>query len=249
MITHLDEQIGRILETLHHSRHAGNTIVIFCVDHGLAVGSHGLLGKQNIYEHSMRVPLLFSGPGIPAGESHALTYLLDVYPTICGLTGIAAPRELRGSDLAPLWKGESNAVREAIFLPYRDTQRAVRDERWKLHCYPQINHRLLFDLQRDPFEMHNLADVPAHADTLARMLALLQQCQRDFGDEQPLTVDEPSPRDWSLPDHIRVPDRCQPPWIREKYFAGVETSDEEKRITAEEELRYGGSAATRQSRE
>ena len=226
LVTHLDEQIGRILQTLNGSAHAGNTIVIFGVDHGLVVGSHGLLGKQNVYEHSMRVPLVFSGPGIPRGESRALTYLLDLYPTICALTGIAPPDDLFGSDLGPIWRGERDAVREAVFLPYMDNQRAVRDERWKLHCYPLIDHQLLFDLNRDPHEMHNLAADPANRDTLSRMLALLAECQREFGDDLPLNTGDPAPRDWPLPDHTRIPDACQPEWIRDKYFDGEEPRDQ-----------------------
>ena len=81
MITHMDDQIGRILKTLEETGHADNTIIVYAADHGLAVGSHGLLGKQNLYEHSMGCPLVFSGPGIPRGATRALTYLYDIYPT------------------------------------------------------------------------------------------------------------------------------------------------------------------------
>ena len=69
LITHLDEQVGRILAALRESPHADNTIVIYTADHGLGMGSHGLLGKQNIYEQSMKCPLIIRGPGIPAGKS------------------------------------------------------------------------------------------------------------------------------------------------------------------------------------
>ena len=241
LVTHLDEQVGRILATLAASEHAGNTIIIFGVDHGLAVGSHGLLGKQNVYEHSMRVPLIVAGPGIPSGSTEALTYLLDVYPTICSLTGLDAPDDLFGRDLQPLWEGRSEGVREAVFLPYLDRQRAVTDGRWKLHRYPQIDHQLLFDLDDDPFEMDDLAADPAHADTVERMLELLRQCQRDFGDILPLRVDNPAPKELVIGEEVRVPDRSQPDWIREKYFDGVETSPQGKRAIAAEEARYGAS--------
>ena len=218
LITHLDEQIGRILAVLDSSKHTDNTIIIFGVDHGLALGSHGLLGKQNVYEHSMRVPLIFAGPGIPSGSTDALTYLLDVYPTICSLTGVLAPEDLFGSDLRPVWEGRSEAVRDAIFLPYIECQRAVCDERWKLHRYPQIDHQLLFDLQADPFEMKDLASDPARADTVERMLDLLRECQRQFGDDLPLSVADAKPKDLIISEEARVPDSCQPEWIRKKYF-------------------------------
>jgi len=102
MITHLDGQIGRILDTLKQTGKADNTIIIYSADNGLALGSHGLMGKQNVFEHSMRVPLIFAGPGIPAGKStRAFTYLLDVFPTVCDLTGVAPPKGLEGENLRP----------------------------------------------------------------------------------------------------------------------------------------------------
>ena len=91
LITHLDEQVGRILAALEETGHAENTIIIYAADHGLALGSHGLLGKQSLYEHSMRGPLIIAGPGIPAGRSTAaFTYLFDLFPTICDLAGVEA---------------------------------------------------------------------------------------------------------------------------------------------------------------
>ncbi|KPL09411.1 hypothetical protein AMJ85_06655, partial [candidate division BRC1 bacterium SM23_51] len=90
MITHLDAQIGRVLAALEETGHAQDTIIIFSGDNGLAVGQHGLLGKQNLYEHSGCVPLIISGPGLPEGEKRdALCYLLDVFPTLCDLVGLA----------------------------------------------------------------------------------------------------------------------------------------------------------------
>ena len=87
LITHLDEQIGRILAALEKSGQAENTIIIFAADNGLALGSHGLLGKQSVYEHSMRTPLIIAGPGIPRGKAtRAFTYLLDLFPTLCDVT-------------------------------------------------------------------------------------------------------------------------------------------------------------------
>src|SRR5690606_37422828 len=133
-----------------------NTIVIYAADHGLAVGSHGLMGKQSLYEHSMKCPLIIAGPDIPAGKSFdAFTYLLDLFPTIAGFTGAKAPEGLAGSDLRPLISGEKRNLRDAVFFPYANTMRSVRNERWKVIYYPQINHRELFDLATDPDEIKN----------------------------------------------------------------------------------------------
>ena len=219
MITHLDVQVGRVLDALRRSPHADNTYVIYASDHGLAMGSHGLLGKQNVYEHSMRCPLIVTGPGIPVGGStRAFTYLLDVFPTVCGLAGVNTPEGLDGIDLASLWRGERDALRTSVFLPFRKEMRAVRDERWKLILYPQIHHTELFDLANDPHEMRNLANEPEQAQQIARLRILLGDWQRRTGDTQPLAIDDPKPAEVDLTGRERRPDRHQPQWIVDKYF-------------------------------
>lgn len=191
-IAFLDEQIGRILEALRESGQLDNTIIIFSSDSGLAVGSHGLFGKQNIYDHSMRVPLIIAGPGVPKDKSsNALVYLLDLFPTTCDLVGLAIPAEVEGKSLAPILRGQAATVRDSLFLAYRDVQRGVRDQRWKLIRYPQINKSQLFDLENDPHEMLDLSGDAKHAGKLKEMMALLQQWQRDLGDTQELTVAQP----------------------------------------------------------
>src|SRR5688572_25401540 len=118
-ITHLDGQVGRILDALAQSGLAENTLVIYTADHGLALGSHGLLGKQSLYEHSMKSPLVVAGPGVPRGESsEAFTYLLDLFPTLCATAGASLPDRLAGYDLAPIWAGKKKSVRDSVFLPY-----------------------------------------------------------------------------------------------------------------------------------
>jgi arylsulfatase A-like enzyme len=219
MITHLDEQIGRIIDALERGPHAGNTYVVFASDQGLALGSHGLLGKQNVYEHSMRSPLIIAGPRIPSGQrTHALTYLLDLFPTICQLAGIKPPDGIAGHDLLPLARGEATSVRDSIFLPYMNLMRAVRDTRWKLIRYPPINHTELFDLEHDPHEMSNLAGDPKYIVELERMTDLLKKWQAETGDQQPLASDRPRPKELNLDGYRRIPDPWQPAWIVEKYF-------------------------------
>lgn len=219
MITHLDEQIGRILATLNQTGQATNTIIIYSADNGLALGSHGLMGKQNVYEHSMRVPLIFTGPGIPAGQSTtAFTYLLDVFPTVCDLTGVPAPAGLEGESLRLLWEGRKTKIRDTIFLPYMTIQRAVRDERWKLIAYPEISHLQLFDLQADPDERRNLIAAPEHRGEVRRLLALMKDWQTRSGDtlEVP-TASKPYPP-IDLTGRPRKYDPFQPDWVIKKYF-------------------------------
>jgi len=219
MITHLDGQIGRILGALNKTGQADNTIIIYSADNGLAMGSHGLLGKQNVFEPSMKVPLIFIGPGIPRGKSTtALSYLLDVYPTVCDLLGIQPPTGLEGASLRPLWEGKKERVRDSVFLPFMQIQRAVRDDRWKLICYPRISFMQLFDLQSDPYEKNNLIERADCAEHVQRLLKLMKEWQAKEGDEVTLPTESKKPEPIDLTGHKRDPDICQPEWIVKKYF-------------------------------
>lgn len=225
LISHLDSQVGRILDALSRSPQAANTYVIYAADHGLALGSHGLLGKQSLYEHSMRCPLVIAGPGIPAGSStRKFTYLFDLFPTVIDLAGLPARPDVSGHSLQPLWSTPETPWRESVLLAMTDTIRSVRDDRWKLIVYPPIHRQQLFDLHNDPDERSDLSADPIHAPTLARLTTLLQARQRDFGDFQPLTaqVRKPDTIDLSR-DYLRKPDSWQPSWIVEKYFSPTPT--------------------------
>ena len=146
-VTALDFHIGRLIRALEDPGQLDNTLVIFSADQGIAVGSHGLLGKQNLYDHSMKAPLVLAGPGIPRGRSDALVYLFDIYPTVCDLVGAKVPEEIDGRSFRPVLDGKATTARPELMLAYRGKQRAVRDERWKLIRYPEVNVTQLFDLQ------------------------------------------------------------------------------------------------------
>lgn len=193
VITYLDMEIGRVVATLKETGVHDNTVIVFSSDHGLAMGSHGLMGKQNLYEDGMKAPLIFAGPGIPKGQSDAFAYLHDIYPTVCALTGTPIPDVLDGKSLTPVIRGEAKQVRDSLFLAYRTVQRAVRQGDWKLIRYPQINKSQLFDLKSDPAEMKDLAGDPKHADKLKEMMELLAKEQERHGDKQPLSVEKPQP--------------------------------------------------------
>jgi arylsulfatase A-like enzyme len=219
LITHMDEQIGRVLEALKQSRHENDTVVIFAADNGLALGSHGLLGKQSVFEHSMRTPLIIAGPGIPRGKfTTAFTYLLDLFPTLCDTLGIERPEGLEGESLRPLWEGTRERVRDTVFLPFMETQRAVRDERWKLIAYPKIGHLQLFDLLNDPHETVDLIDQPAHAAHVVRLQQVMKQWQAKVGDTLSIPIENKTPERIDLTGRPRVPDQWQPDWIVKKYF-------------------------------
>jgi arylsulfatase A-like enzyme len=189
-ITAFDHHLGRILDTLKKLGLEENTIVIFSSDQGLAMGSHGLLGKQNLYEHSTRSPLVFAGPGIPHRETQALVYLFDIYPTVCELVEAAVPQGIDGRSFATVVQGKKDVHRDVVFCAYQGVQRALRDERYKLLRYPQIHRTQLFDLQTDPDELHDLSAAPEQQERVAGMLRMMAEQQKIFGDWMPLTAAE-----------------------------------------------------------
>ncbi len=219
LVTHLDEQVGRVLAAIDKRSDRDNTYVIFASDHGLSLGQHGLMGKQNLYEHSMKSPLIIRGPNVPKGSSsRALTYLHDLHPTILKLAGInEAPAE-NTADLAPIWEGKKEAVRDTVFMGFSGNIRSIRDERWKLLVYPRINHTQLFDLQEDPLEIVNLAGRPESEKVASRLKASMQEWQKTLGDKQQLQTDTPKPKEVDYSSFQQRRDRWQPDWIYEKYY-------------------------------
>jgi arylsulfatase A-like enzyme len=183
VVAHLDLQVGRIAAALEETGQSDNTLLVFSSDHGLAVGSHGLRGKQNMYEHTVNVPLLMAGPGIPAGRRcEAQVYLRELYPTTCELTGVAIPETVEAESFASVVRGEKQSHHEYVFAYFADTQRMIRGDRWKLVVYPQLHREQLFDLQNDPDEMQNLADDPRWADIKEVLRRNLATWRRDVGD-------------------------------------------------------------------
>ena len=155
MISHLDAKIGQILEVLENNGYAENTIVVYTVDHGLAVGQHGLMGKQNLYEHSMRVPLIVRGPGIPANEQRSpLCYMYDINPTLCEMVGIDVPETVEGQSLLPLIKGEKHSHRDQVFLGVSE-------------CYDQYRS-ISTDVARGSIQADRIFCKRHQADTIVR---------------------------------------------------------------------------------
>ena len=199
-VTGLDHHIGRIFAQLKTSGEWDNTIIIFTGDNGLSLGEHGLFGKQNLYEFGgMHVPCVIAGPGISRGRSDALIYLMDLFPTFCDLGGAKIPEGVEGQSIVPILQGRKSKVRDALYTAYRNCQRAVRDDRWKLIRYPLVDRTQLFDLQNDPHELNNLAEKPGHAAKVAEMMALLLKEMERHADTAPLKVANPQPAEWSPP--------------------------------------------------
>jgi arylsulfatase A-like enzyme len=183
MISHANAEIGRVIDALERSGQLDNTLIVFAGDNGLALGQHGLMGKQNLYDHSVRVPLVMAGPDIPEGhQSDALCYLFDICPTLCELTGIPVPETVDGKSLVPAMNGES--VRDHLLLAYCHQMRGARDEHFKLIETVVETRRTtqLFDLKADPWELENLADNPEYADRQRVLRLLLETFPSEHGD-------------------------------------------------------------------
>ncbi len=183
IITHLDAQIGRVLHALEASGRAENTVVFFASDNGLACGHHGLFGKQNMHEHSMRVPLIAAGPGFGAGiRIDTPVYMQDMMATALELAGISPDPAVEFHSLPPHAGGGGTPGRDSIYGAYMNLQRMVVADGFKLVYYPKTDGVLLYDLGADPLETKNLADDPAHGDTLEKLKKRLAALQREMDD-------------------------------------------------------------------
>jgi arylsulfatase A-like enzyme len=186
IITHMDKQIGRILDRIQESGQEDNTYIFFTADHGLACGQHGLLGKQNMYDHSVRVPFLVSGPGIEGGTQCSVPiYLQDIMPTTLEIAG--AEREgVDFKNLMPLikreYKGEKEKHYKAIYGAYKNLQRMITKDGFKLLHYPEAEVYRLFNLNKDPYEMNDLAERTEYAPKLKELKTALLELQKEMSD-------------------------------------------------------------------
>ncbi len=205
-VSFLDVQVGRVLDAVDASPYAANTIIVYAADSGVARGSHGLIGKQNLYEHSMRVPLIVAGPGIAADKrSEAMCYLFDVLPTLGKLCGVATPPGSNGREFTAVLKDPSQPARPFLMFGYKSIQKALSDGRWKLIRYPHVDRTQLFDLQADPYETKDLSTLPEHAERIKAMLAKLAAEMKADGDNDPLTAAKLLPADWKAPSKVPKP--------------------------------------------
>ena len=189
MISHIDENVGLVMDALDRRGLTEDTILVFCGDNGLAIGQHGLMGKQNVYEHSTRLPLIMAGPGIPQGQTREqYVYLLDIYPTLCDLCGVRIPAGVEGISFAPMLSDPDYVTRPDIYYAFQARIRGVADGRYKLIEYRTENLKLteLFDLKADPWERCNLFDCEGYEGITAHLRARMQDYRREWDEEEHL---------------------------------------------------------------
>jgi arylsulfatase A-like enzyme len=190
IISHLDAQIGEILNALEASGKANNTYIFFTGDHGLSVGKHGLLGKQSMFDHSIRVPLIMKGPDIPKNQSidHEV-YLQDIMATSLELGNASPSQSIAFKSFLSLAKGKETSPRypNGIYGAYMDSQRMIRKDGYKLIIYPKIKKILLFDLKNDPLEQQDISDKIRHRNTVKNLFENLLLLQRKHNDSLDLS--------------------------------------------------------------
>ncbi|MEM9828080.1 MAG: sulfatase-like hydrolase/transferase [Planctomycetota bacterium] len=208
----IDRQIDRVLQRLDSMGQLENTYVIYTSDHGMAIGRHGLQGKQNLYEHTWRVPYIIRGPGIPAGtRARGNIYLLDTLASLCDWAGIEPPETNEGVSFRGVAEGKQDVIRDTLYGCYcggtKPGMRSVRKGDWKLVQFDVLDGTVqktqLFHLKDNPLELlpehgdpkviemtgikpmanqTNLATDPKYADKLAEMKAVLLSEMRRLND-------------------------------------------------------------------
>ncbi len=184
IISHLDDQIGAILDALEAKGMRENTYVFFTADHGLSVGRHGLIGKQSMFDHSMRVPLIIAGPGIPKNQRLIQdVYLQDIMATSLEVAGIEKPDYVYFNSLMGLATGTTTEGHyKEIYGAYRNVQRMIRKDNYKLIVYPKLNKTLLFDLENDPLEMNDLSGQAKYKGHTQKLFDDLLEKQEELRD-------------------------------------------------------------------
>lgn len=177
-ISHLDDQFGRLMRGLEDMGLADNTIVVFTSDHGDCCGDHWVWSKGPYwFDGSLKVPGIISWPGgLPKGcSTEALTESVDLLPTLCELTGIAAPVACQGQSMASLLRGTTAKHRPDVYAEYHDHNQSgdvmfsIRTDRYRLVHYQNRPYGELYDYDTDPDSLYNRWNDPAYADITQRL--------------------------------------------------------------------------------
>lgn len=183
--THLDDQIKDILDALEKKGLKENTYIFFSSDHGLSVGEHGLMGKQSMYDHSLRMPLMVVGPDLPKGKKiDTDVYMQDIMATSLELAGVEKPEYVEFNSFLNMIKGNENqGFYESVYGTYeKGSQRMIRKDGYKLILYPKSTKILLYDLKNDPLELDDLASNPENTGKIKSLFKDLIQLQKDMKD-------------------------------------------------------------------
>jgi uncharacterized sulfatase len=180
-VSFMDAQVGKLLEALERGGLADNTLVVFFSDHGLHLGEHGWWNKVTLFARSARVPLIIAGPPVenPGAVCRRTVELLDLYPTLTEVTGMARPAGLEGDSLLPLLRDPEAKWDKPAYTVVRRGEalgRAVHTERYRYTEWDEGRQGVeLYDLGNDPNEYHNRAADPQYAAAVSRLKEALHR--------------------------------------------------------------------------
>ena len=174
----MDEQVGRIIQRLEELGLRESTAIVFTSDHGYHLGEHGFWQKSNLHEEVLRVPLIINVPGFGAGRTFSITELVDIYPTVCELTGLGIPETVQGTSTVPVLKDPATSVKQEALSFHKG--HSLRTADWHYMRYNDGSEEL-YDMESDPHEFHNLAHVAAHATTREQLRSQLQRRLTEVG--------------------------------------------------------------------
>ncbi|MDB4532571.1 sulfatase-like hydrolase/transferase [bacterium] len=184
MIEHLDQQVGRLLDTLKKSGQEENTIVTFLSDSGLSIGENGIMGNLNLYKKSLKAPLILAGPGVPSNKfNDTLVYLQDVMPTLMNLAQVEVPKFCEFRSFLPQMTESEESRWKDIYGTYMGFMRSIRLDDYKLVVYSGKDRNLmrLNDLFEDPFEMNDLSEQAKMKPLIDDLLRRLQRWENFSG--------------------------------------------------------------------
>ena len=205
-VTVVDNQIGKIFNSLEKSGQAENTIIVFTSEHGEMAGDHGMLEKRSLYEEASNVPLLIYVPWLNYDGQQRIdgsVGQVDLVPTLLDLSGSDIPEHLEGKSLVSVLEGDKDLSHNDVFIQWNGMgdrnlgspeinrmvsvpwRGVVTGDRWKLNLSPGDQCEL-YDLNSDPYELNNLFNIQEHLDRIREMSARIRVWQDETGDDMPL---------------------------------------------------------------
>ena len=196
-IAAVDEGVGEVLDYLDENDLAENTIIVYTSDQGFYLGEHGWFDKRFIYNESFKTPLLIKWPGViePGTKNTQMVQNLDFAPTFLSAAGIEVPEIMQGESLIPLFKGETENFRDAVYYHYYEYPGAhmvkrhygIVTEDYKLaHFYYDIDEWELYDREKDPNEMNNVYNDPDYKEVVVQLKKDLKEIRKKYKDSKEL---------------------------------------------------------------
>ena len=196
----VDDNVGRLLTYLDDSGLADNTVVMYTGDQGFFLGEHGLYDKRIMYEEALRMPCLVRWPQQvePGTKSDGMILNVDFAPTIAGIAGLQVPADMQGRSFLPLLQGNlpkdwRNSMYYRYYFSHFETEShyGVRTYRHKLIHFDQLDQWELYDLEKDPHEMHNVYEDPQYQQVVMQLKQELKRLQTELDDDPADIGDKP----------------------------------------------------------